>query len=100
MRPTTIKPASRFSAVAASNSAGRPIDTTLSHETPFLMVAESVFRRASADEIDFIIGAMALSSLWLHLAAADVVSVLGFTFVAHIIVNHVAFRLGIRDTKW
>ena len=53
-----------------------------------------------ADEIDFIIGAMVLGSPWLDLTAVDVVLVLGFTFVAHIIVNHVAFRLGIRDTKW
>ena len=53
-----------------------------------------------ADEIDFIIGAMVLSSPWLDLTAVDVVLVLGFTFVAHIIVNHVAFRLGIRDTNW
>lgn len=53
-----------------------------------------------ADEIDFIIGAMILGSPWLDLAGLDVVWILSFTFVAHIVVNHVAFRLGIRDTKW
>ena len=53
-----------------------------------------------ADEIDFIIGAMVLGSPWLDLTAVDVVLVLCFTFVAHIIVNHVAFRLRIRDTRW
>jgi CDP-2,3-bis-(O-geranylgeranyl)-sn-glycerol synthase len=53
-----------------------------------------------ADEIDFIIGAMVLGSPWLDLTAVDVVLVLGFTFAAHITVNHIAFGLGIRDTKW
>ena len=37
---------------------------------------------------------------WLNLTAVDLVLALGFTFVADIIVNHVAFRLRIRDTKW
>jgi CDP-2,3-bis-(O-geranylgeranyl)-sn-glycerol synthase len=53
-----------------------------------------------ADEIDFIIGAMVLGSPWLDLTAVDVMLVLGFTFAAHITVNHIAFGLGIRDTKW
>jgi CDP-2,3-bis-(O-geranylgeranyl)-sn-glycerol synthase len=52
-----------------------------------------------ADQLDFIIGAMVLGLPWLALTALDVMLVLGFTFVAHIIVNHAAFRLRIRDTK-
>ena len=53
-----------------------------------------------ADQLDFIAGAMLAAWPWLHLQPLDVVAILGFTFVAHITVNHIAFRLGIRDTKW
>jgi CDP-2,3-bis-(O-geranylgeranyl)-sn-glycerol synthase len=53
-----------------------------------------------ADQIDFITGAMLIASPWLHLRVLDVALVLGFTFVADIVVNHLAFALSIRDTKW
>jgi hypothetical protein len=29
----------------------------------------------------------------------DVALILAFTFIAHIVVDHIAFRLGIRDVK-
>jgi CDP-2,3-bis-(O-geranylgeranyl)-sn-glycerol synthase len=53
-----------------------------------------------ADQLDFIIGALLLSWQRLALGLLDVGVVLGFTLVAHITVNHIAFGLGIRDTKW
>jgi CDP-2,3-bis-(O-geranylgeranyl)-sn-glycerol synthase len=53
-----------------------------------------------ADQIDFIVGALLVGSRWLRLGVLDVVLVLVFTIVAHITVNHLAFALGIRDTKW
>jgi CDP-2,3-bis-(O-geranylgeranyl)-sn-glycerol synthase len=53
-----------------------------------------------ADQIDFIVGALLVSSRWLRPGVLDVVLVLIFTVVAHITVNHLAFGLGIRDTKW
>jgi len=51
-----------------------------------------------ADQLDFIVGALLLAWPWLRLQLLDVALILAFTFVAHIVVNHVAFRLGIRDT--
>lgn len=53
-----------------------------------------------ADQLDFILGALLLSLPWLRLRLREVALLLAFTFVAHIVVNHIAFRLGIRDTKW
>jgi CDP-2,3-bis-(O-geranylgeranyl)-sn-glycerol synthase len=53
-----------------------------------------------ADELDFVIGALLLAWPWLHLQPIEVALILGFTFVAHIATNHVAFHLGIRDAKW
>jgi CDP-2,3-bis-(O-geranylgeranyl)-sn-glycerol synthase len=53
-----------------------------------------------ADELDFIVGAMVFGWPWLRLRPIEVVLILGFTLVAHIVTNHVAFRIGIRDAKW
>lgn len=53
-----------------------------------------------ADQLDFVLGALLLAWPWLRLQPAEIAAILGFTFVAHIGVNHVAFRLGIRDAKW
>ena len=53
-----------------------------------------------ADQLDFILGAMLLGWPWLQMRPLDVALILAFTFVAHIVVDHIAFRLGIRDAKW
>jgi len=53
-----------------------------------------------ADQLDFILGAMLLGWPWLQMRPLDVALILAFTFVAHIVVDHLAFRLGIRDAKW
>jgi CDP-2,3-bis-(O-geranylgeranyl)-sn-glycerol synthase len=53
-----------------------------------------------ADQLDFIVGALAFSWWWLALRPLDVAVILGFTFVADIIVNRISFRLGIKQTKW
>jgi len=53
-----------------------------------------------ADQLDFIVGAMVLGWPWLQMRPLDVALILAFTLVAHIVVNHIAFRLGIRDAKW
>lgn len=53
-----------------------------------------------ADQLDFPIGALLLLSQWIRLDWLDVAAILGMTFVGGVVVNHVAFRLGIRDTKW
>ena len=53
-----------------------------------------------ADQLDFILGAMLLGWPWLQMRPLEVALILVFTFIAHIVVNHIAFRLGIRDAKW
>jgi CDP-2,3-bis-(O-geranylgeranyl)-sn-glycerol synthase len=52
-----------------------------------------------ADQLDFTVGALLLVRPWLALRWVDVALILAFTFVAHIVVNQISFRLGIRDTK-
>ncbi len=53
-----------------------------------------------ADQLDFPIGALLLLSYWIPLDWLDVVAILGMTFAGDVVVNHVAYRLGIRSTKW
>ena len=53
-----------------------------------------------ADQLDFVVGALLLSWPWLRLAPTDIALILIFTIAAHIGVNHIAFALGIRDSKW
>jgi CDP-2,3-bis-(O-geranylgeranyl)-sn-glycerol synthase len=53
-----------------------------------------------ADQLDFVIGAIALIAPFAHLTWSDVVAVLLVSFVADIAVNQVAFRLQIRETPW
>jgi len=53
-----------------------------------------------ADQLDFPIGALLLLCPWIRLTWLDVIAILVLTFAGGVVVNHVAFRLGIRDTKW
>lgn len=53
-----------------------------------------------ADQLDFVTGAVLVAWPWLRLRPLEIAMVLAFTCVAHIVVNHIAFHLGIRDTKW
>ena len=53
-----------------------------------------------ADQLDFIIGALILTWHWVRLDGVDVFTILAVTFAGHIMVDHVAYRLGIRDTAW
>lgn len=53
-----------------------------------------------ADQLDFVLGALALAWQWLALGWLDVVAILAITFVGDILVNQLSWRIGIRDTKW
>ena len=53
-----------------------------------------------ADQLAFAIGALLLLSHGIRFGWLDVAVILGLTFIGGLVVNHVAFRLGIRDTKW
>lgn len=53
-----------------------------------------------ADQLDFVVGGLIGLSLFVTLGLVDVVLILAVSLVGDIVVNHVSFRLGIRDTKW
>jgi CDP-2,3-bis-(O-geranylgeranyl)-sn-glycerol synthase len=52
------------------------------------------------DQLDFVLGALLLVGPRAALTPGDIAIVLGLTFGGHIVVNHVAYWLGIRDVKW
>ena len=52
------------------------------------------------DQFDFILGGLLALLPWIRLSALDLTWIFGFTFVAAIVVNHVAYYCGIRETKW
>ena len=52
------------------------------------------------DQLDFVIGSLLLVWPWASIAWSDVAIVLVVSFFGDIAVNHVAYRLGIRDTSW
>lgn len=53
-----------------------------------------------ADQLDFGIGALLLIAPISALSWIDAAVILAITFAGDILVNQVAFRLGIRDTAW
>jgi len=53
-----------------------------------------------ADQLDFGIGALLLIAPVAGLSWIDAAVILAITFAGDILVNHVAFRLHIRDTAW
>lgn len=71
---------------------------------------KSLFKRARgiapgqswmpADQLDFIVGALILALPWVQPGWPEIIIVLVITFFGHIVVNHLAYWLGIRDTKW
>lgn len=52
------------------------------------------------DQFDFILGGLLALLPWIRLSALDLAWIFGFTFLAAIAVNHVAYYWGIRETKW
>src|SRR5438034_11556900 len=52
------------------------------------------------DQLDFVLGALVLVVARVALAWADVVTILLLSFCGHILVNHLGYWLGVRDTRW
>lgn len=52
------------------------------------------------DQLDFVVGALAMLAFWVDLRVAEVTLILALSFVGDIIVNQIAYRLRIRDTAW
>ena len=51
------------------------------------------------DQLDFVVGALVLVSPWTSLEWPDVAWILAISFVGDVAINHLAYWLGIRDTK-
>ncbi len=52
------------------------------------------------DQIDFVLGALALVWGAAALSWVDLATILALSVIGHILVNHLAYWLGIRDVKW
>jgi len=52
------------------------------------------------DQLDFVIGALALTGAYAGLGATDMATIAIMTFVGDIAVNRLSYRLGIKDSPW
>lgn len=52
------------------------------------------------DQLDFVLGALVFVWPRAALSWEDLAIVLGLSFGGHILVNHVGYWLGVRDTRW
>lgn len=53
-----------------------------------------------ADQLDFVLGALLLAGRRGRLTRGDVATILAVSFVGDVVVNQLAFRLGVRETAW
>lgn len=53
-----------------------------------------------ADQLDYVMGSLVFLWPWIRLSWQEVLLVFVISFAGHIVVNHLAYRLGIRDAKW
>jgi CDP-2,3-bis-(O-geranylgeranyl)-sn-glycerol synthase len=53
-----------------------------------------------ADQIDFVLGSLLLLWPWVRLGWIDYLAILAISFVGDIAVNHLSYRLRIRETRW
>ena len=52
------------------------------------------------DQIDFVVGALALTASRASISLSDMALIVVVSAVEHIVVNHLAYWLGVRDTRW
>lgn len=52
------------------------------------------------DQLDFVVGALALTGAYAGLGTTDVAAIAAMTFVGDIAVNQLSYRLGIKDSPW
>lgn len=52
------------------------------------------------DQLDFVWGGLLALNFFVPLGWIDVIEICIISFVADVLVNHLSFALGIRDTKW
>lgn len=52
------------------------------------------------DQLDFVLGALLLVGWSARLGLVDVLIIVVFSFVADLLVNRIAYRLGVKSTPW
>jgi len=52
------------------------------------------------DQIDFVLGALIFVYPLVVLSLNKIIVIILLSFVLHIIVNHIAFYMGVRNEKW
>jgi len=52
------------------------------------------------DQTDFVLGALAFAHRQVRPSAREVLAIVALSMAGHVVVNHVAYYLGIRDTRW
>ena len=52
------------------------------------------------DQLDFVLGALALVGAQAALSWVDLATILLLSVAGHVLVNHLGYRLGIRDVRW
>ena len=52
------------------------------------------------DQLDFVVGALAFSWIMVPLTLKAIGTIILLSFGLHIVTNHLAFFLGIRNEKW
>lgn len=52
------------------------------------------------DQLDFVVGALVFASLFFIPSLLQIVIILLISFLGHILVDHCAYWLGMRETKW
>jgi CDP-2,3-bis-(O-geranylgeranyl)-sn-glycerol synthase len=52
------------------------------------------------DQIDFVLGALALVWGVAALSWVDLLTIIVLSVVGHVLVNHLGYRIGIRNVKW
>lgn len=52
------------------------------------------------DQLDFVIGSLLLIAPFANMSLSDIAVILVVSFVGDIVVNHLSYALGIRQTKW
>ena len=52
------------------------------------------------DQSDFVVGALIFVYPWVSLSFNKIIIILILSFILHIIINHIAFYIGMRKEKW
>jgi CDP-2,3-bis-(O-geranylgeranyl)-sn-glycerol synthase len=57
-------------------------------------------RWVPADQLDFVVGGLVALAQWVELSRLDVVLVLGLSFIGTVVVNRLAYVVGVKDVPW